>query len=67
MQTGLYKHFKGNLYEVSGIAIHSETKEEFVVYKPVKSDQLFVRPKIMFEEIVTDPNGNEVERFTYLG
>jgi hypothetical protein len=33
MKLGLYSHYKGNLYEVIGIARHSETLEEMVVYK----------------------------------
>jgi len=35
LKLGIYRHFKGNEYEVIGIAKHSETQEEMVVYKPI--------------------------------
>jgi len=47
--TGVYQHFKGNEYEVLGIAKHSETLEEFVVYRALYGEgDLWVRPKDMF-------------------
>jgi hypothetical protein len=65
MELGLYKHYKGNLYEVIGIASHSETLEEFVVYKATyqeEGENLWVRPLSMFlETIVID--GIERKRF----
>lgn len=47
---GIYKHYKGKKYEVIGIASHSETLEEFVVYKPLYPTEhsLWIRPKTMF-------------------
>ena len=68
IETGLYKHYKGNLYEVLGIAHHSETLEELVVYKALYDTPdfgygaIWVRPLAMFNEtIVVD--GREVNRF----
>jgi hypothetical protein len=65
MELGLYKHYKGNLYEVIGIARHSETPEELVVYKATyqkEGENLWVRPLSMFlETIVID--GLERKRF----
>lgn len=65
MEIGLYKHYKGQLYEVVGIAKHSETLEELVVYKATyqkEGENLWVRPKSMFFEKVT-VNGIEINRF----
>lgn len=60
---GLYRHFKGNNYEIIGIAKHSETMEEFVVYKHLDDDVgLWVRPLVMFEETVV-VDGKTVQRF----
>ncbi|PIR88186.1 MAG: DUF1653 domain-containing protein [Candidatus Harrisonbacteria bacterium CG10_big_fil_rev_8_21_14_0_10_45_28] len=48
-----YKHFKGNEYRVIGVAKHSETLAEMVVYQPLHNDsELWVRPKDMFLELV---------------
>lgn len=45
--SGYYRHFKGGIYRVVGIARHSETEEELVVYRSPAGD-LWVRPKDMF-------------------
>jgi hypothetical protein len=51
---GLYRHYKGNDYEVIGVARHSETHEPLVVYKPLyNASGLWVRPHAMFFETVT--------------
>jgi hypothetical protein len=63
---GLYRHYKGNDYEVVGIARHSETEEELVVYRPLASDGLWVRPLTMFAETVLIDD-HPVPRFTRLG
>lgn len=44
----IYKHFKGNLYEVLAIAIHTETEEVMVVYQEVDGEATYVRPLEMF-------------------
>ena len=54
IQPGRYRHYKGNEYTVIGVARHSETQEELVVYRQEYGDHgLWVRPKTMFAETVT--------------
>jgi len=66
LQTGRYRHFKGGEYEVIGIARHSETEEEVVVYRPLYGDGgLWVRPLAMFTGTV-ERDGKQVPRFTLL-
>ena len=63
---GRYRHYKGQEYEVLGVARHSETEEEFVVYRALYSDfGLWVRPLGMFEELV-DIDGRLIPRFCRL-
>lgn len=69
MKLGKYQHFRNKqFYEVLGVAVHTETREEMVVYKMLYSTpeyshgQLWVRPKTMFTELV-DYNGQRVPRF----
>ncbi len=66
MQTGRYLHYKGNYYIVLGTVLHSETEEELVLYRPEKSEQLWVRPKKMFEETI-ELEGKETKRFAFVG
>lgn len=61
---GSYRHFKGGLYEVLGVARHSETEEELVVYSSA-SGEWWVRPKEMFFGN-TVGDGLELRRFTRL-
>ena len=49
----IYRHFKGDLYFVEDIAIHSETRESYVVYRALYGEQkLFIRPLDMFNSLV---------------
>jgi len=60
---GLYRHYKGGHYEVLGIARHSETEEELVVYRPLYGEEsLWVRPLQMFLETV-QVDGKTQKRF----
>lgn len=60
---GLYRHYKGDFYRVIGVARHSETEEELVVYQCLYGDSsLWVRPLAMFVETVT-VDGSRVSRF----
>jgi hypothetical protein len=67
VNTGRYRHYKGKEYTVIGVARHSETEEELVVYRQEYDDHgLWVRPKAMFLEMV-DVEGKTVPRFRYIG
>ncbi|MEZ4727455.1 MAG: DUF1653 domain-containing protein [Caldilineaceae bacterium] len=65
--TGRYRHYKGKEYEVIGVARHSETEEEYVVYRTLYGNfDLWIRPKAMFlEEVLVD--GVRTPRFQYAG
>ncbi len=76
IKKGKYKHYKGNFYEVFGLAVHSETDERLVLYKACYSlpkleaelgtSPFFVRPYDMFlEQVKVD--GMLVDRFQYVG
>ena len=67
IKPGRYRHFKGREYEVLGIARHSETEEELVVYRALYGDfGLWVRPVSMWNETV-EHDGKTFRRFTYIG
>lgn len=67
VQPGLYRHYKGKEYTVIGVARHSETEEELIVYRQEYGDHgLWVRPKAMFMETV-EVDGQSVPRFEYAG
>ena len=67
IKPGRYRHFKGNDYEVIGLARHSETQEEMVVYRALYGDfGLWVRPARMWNETV-ERDGKTFRRFTYIG
>lgn len=64
---GTYRHYKGNCYEVIGVARHSETEEPFVVYRCLYGDHsLWIRPLAMFVENV-EVDGKQVPRFARCG
>ena len=61
---GKYRHFKGKEYEVVGVAKHSETLEDMVVYRQLYGNGgLWVRPKEMFLDTV-ERDGKVFKRFT---
>lgn len=65
IKMGKYRHFKGNMYEVVGIAKHSETLEEMVVYRALYGEGgLWVRPVSMWNETV-ERDGKVFRRFEY--
>lgn len=67
VRPGRYRHFKGNEYQVLGVARHSETEEEMVVYRALYGEGgLWVRPAAMWLENVTR-DGITQPRFTYIG
>lgn len=67
IKLGKYRHFKGNEYEVLGIARHSETLEPMVVYKALYGDGgLWVRPAEMWNEQI-EKDGKTFKRFEYIG
>lgn len=60
---GIYRHFKGNLYEVLGVALDSETTEDVVIYKRVNGDgSLWVRKKAMFLSEVDHEKYPDIEQ-----
>ena len=67
VRPGRYRHFKGNEYQVLGVARHSETEEEMVVYRALYGEGgLWVRPAAMWLETV-NRDGVTKPRFTYIG
>ena len=68
IKPGKYRHYSGKEYRVIGIAKHSETLEEFVVYEALYDNpesKLWIRPLKMFTEDVKI-NGKKIKRFKYL-
>lgn len=64
IEPGMYRHFKGEEYEVIGFAKHSETEEQLVIYRNLHDvTQLWARPYTMFAETV-EVDGKTIRRFT---
>ena len=67
LEKGLYRHYKGNMYEVFMTAQHSETEEWMVVYKALYGDEgMWVRPYAMFIEKI-EIDGKLISRFEFIG
>lgn len=65
IQPGRYRHYQGKFYEVLGVARHSETEEQLVVYRCLYGDfSLWVRPLTMFLETV-EVEGMKLPRFAF--
>ena len=63
---GIYRHFKGNRYQVIELARHSETGEDYVVYRALYGDRgIWVRPAAMFSETI-ERDGEQVQRFSLI-
>jgi len=67
LKKGLYKHYKGSMYEVVMTARYSETEEWMVVYKALYGEEgMWVRPFDMFTSTV-EVDGKVVQRFEFVG
>lgn len=66
IKKGKYRHFKGKEYEVLGTAIHSETLEQMVIYKPLYGEgKIWVRPLSMWNQVIVK-DGQKLKRFTWI-
>ncbi len=66
LETGVYQHYKGQYYEVIGIAMHTETEEDLVVYRSLYGAfDLWVRPLTMFMETIVY-EGKKMQRFAFV-
>jgi len=59
-----YRHFKGEVYEIIGVGIHTETEETMVLYRDIQTDRLFARPLTSF--LRPAMVGEAVERFVLI-
>jgi RimJ/RimL family protein N-acetyltransferase len=67
IRLGIYRHYKGNEYKVIGVAKHSETLEDMVVYKALYGERgTWVRPLSMWDNPI-EVDGKTVKRFEYIG
>ncbi len=61
---GIYSHYKGGTYEVMTLSVHTETREELVIYKSIEYGSVYARPlNIWFDEV--DSHIGKADRFTY--
>ncbi|MCT4565551.1 MAG: DUF1653 domain-containing protein [Maledivibacter sp.] len=60
-----YKHYKGGIYRIINMAIHTETNEVLVIYQGLETGKVWARPKEMFEEAV-EIHGKSRNRFQEL-
>lgn len=63
IKLGIYRHFKGGVYEVVGVGRHSETLENMVIYRNCESGEFWIRPAAMWNEVV-EYKGEMVKRFS---
>lgn len=67
LKPGRYRHFKGNEYDVIGVAKDSETLQAMVVYRALYGEHgLWIRPLSMFTEVI-ERDGKAIQRFHYIG
>lgn len=68
VRLGKYRHYKGNEYEVMAIGKHSETLEDVVIYRALYGAfKIWVRPLLMWNDIIVLDDGTEVKRFEFIG
>lgn len=60
-----YRHYKGGIYNVINIAVHTETEEVLVIYQGLKTNKVWARPKEMFEDTIKIDD-NIINRFEQL-
>jgi len=65
IKKGIYRHFKGECYEVTGEGFDSETNTAMVIYRNVNDEKIWIRPKNMFLDMV-DYDGKKQIRFKFI-
>lgn len=66
MQRGIYRHYKGNEYQVFGIGLLEENLQEMVIYQALYAPyQVYIRPKEIFQQMV-EVDGIMVPRFSFI-